>query len=166
MASILEDFDASLLAFQQIEPKRTFRWFVEIDGIDSFAAQTMGRPSVSFDEVEVNFVNSKQYFAGKATWQELNITFLDVIAPSQLQKLMAWMRSVQEFETGGAGYKLQYIKTITLKMLGPQNDIVEQWTLKNAWPKSLTPSTLDYNDNTGVSTLECTLRFDQAIQEY
>jgi len=162
MAEILA---AQQLLAQSFEPKRDYRWIIEIDGMDTFLAQTAGRPKVSVEESEHNFINSVQYFAGKARPEPLDISFIDAIAPSQAQKAFEWMRLIYEFETGLAHGKDVYGKTMMLKMLGPEGEVVEKWRLENAWPTNYDPSDLDYNSSE-FSTVNLSLRFDRPIQLY
>ena len=41
---------ASMLA-NKFEPKRRFRWIIEIEGIDAFLAKTTSRPQYEFEEI-------------------------------------------------------------------------------------------------------------------
>lgn len=159
MAEIL---DVNQMLNNAYEPKRAFRWIVEIEGMDAFLAQTVGRPNMSGEATEVPYMNSQQYFAGKMKPQDLAIKFIDAIAPSQTQKAWEWVRLIFEPETGRAGYKAQYAKTVTLKLLSPVGEVVEKWKLINAWPKAVKPDDLDYGSE-NVLNVELTLQFDRAL---
>jgi hypothetical protein len=69
----------------QVEPKRGFRFIVEI-GLGANMMLSGGRNSVttpSFDvgEVEHSFLGNKYYFPGKVSWTEVSLTLVDPISP-------------------------------------------------------------------------------------
>jgi hypothetical protein len=158
-----EIIDVNQMLNNAYEPKRAFRWIIEIDGMDSFLAQSSGRPQLANTEIEVPYLNSQQYFAGKNKPQDMELVFTDAIAPSQTQKAWEWARLIFEPETGRSGYKAQYAKTVTLKLLSPPGEVVEKWKLINAWPKAVKPSALDYKTE-DVLNVGITLKYDRALQ--
>ena len=162
MAEVLE-LGRSLA--QAFEPKRAFRWIVEIEGIDTFLAESMSRPKFDVDETESRYINTVAYYAGRVTPQTLPLALKDAIAPSQTQKCTEWMRAVYEQETGRAGYKVMYSKTVTIKMLSPTLEVVEKWDLENAWPVNIDPSDLTYMDS-DLARVTLTLRFDRALLRF
>ena len=162
MAQVLE-IGQSLA--ETYEPKRAFRWIIEAEGIDSFLAESVSRPKVDIEEVEARYINTVQYFAGRLTPQTIEFQLKDAIAPSQSQKIMEWVRSVCEVETGRAGYKAMYARDFRIKMLSPTNEVVESWVLKNAWPTNYNASDLNANDNS-IATISVVLRYDRAILEF
>ena len=58
-----------------------------------------------------------------------------------------------------------YIKNITLKVLDPQGTVVELWDIQGAWIQDSNWGDLDYASSDNVE-IACTLRFDNAIQQY
>lgn len=147
------------------EPKRKFRWFLQIDGIDAFTLKTAARPQMTFDETVIDFINQKRYVAGKQTFNPINITLHDPIAPSAAQKVMTWVRTCYEVLTGRMGYADFYKKNISLKLLDPQGAVVELWDIRGAWIQDTNFGDLDYasSDNTEI---QCTIRFDAAVQQF
>ena len=67
---------------QKFEPKRKNRWVLMIEGIDAYIIKTSARPTVTTEEVEVPFINSRRYLAGKTTFGTMAVTSHDPIAPS------------------------------------------------------------------------------------
>lgn len=145
------------------EPMRQNRWIIEIDGMDSFLAVTSGRPQKQGSEVEAPYLNGQQFFAGKMKPQPITVKFIDAISPSQTQKAWEWARLIYEEETGRAGYKAQYAKTVILKLLSGVGEVVQKWKLVNAWPKSVNPDDLDYGAE-DLLHVEIELQYDRAIQ--
>ena len=110
-------------------------------------------------------MNVKRYIKGKGSWSEITITLYDPIVPSAAQSVMEWVRLSHESVTGRDGYSDFYKKDVTIQVLGPVGDIVEEWTLKGAWIKSANFGTLD-NTATDPIEVECTLRYDYAILQF
>lgn len=160
-----EILEVGQLLAQTYEPKRKFRWFLEIEGLDAYTMKTSARPQFTAEETVIDYINTKRYVAGKWAWNPIAITLHDPIAPSAAQKVMEWVRLNYETLTGRSGYAAVYKKDITLKLLDPQGTVVELWDLKGAWIMDANWGDLDYasSDNTEISL---SIRFDNAILQY
>ncbi len=114
------------------EPKLKNRFVLEFPsdiGIESYLVQTAKKPSIKIDKIEIPFMNTKSYMAGKYYFDEMTITFIDVIGPSTSQKIMEWVRLHAEPATGKMGYAVGYKKNLVLKALDPVGVEVEKWDL-------------------------------------
>lgn len=158
MAEVLELSD--MLSKMQ-EPKRQFRWILSLDAVDAFTLKTATRPQIAFEDTVVDYINTKFYYAGKATWEPLTLTLYDPLIPSAAQKTMEWLRLVYEANTGRMGYKQFYQKNFNLKLLDPVGAVAEDWEIVNAWPMSLNWGELDYSVSDPVN-ITMTVRFDYA----
>jgi hypothetical protein len=87
------------------------RWRVTFVGIGvegassqplSMQAVTVTRPSLSFDETELNRYNSKAYVAGKHTWEPMSLSFEDDVSGSA-SKIINDQISKQQFLIGSEG---------------------------------------------------------------
>jgi hypothetical protein len=162
MPDILE-FDQ--MFYTNFEPKLGNRFIMEIDGIQSYVVKTANRPTATSEVVELDHINLKRKIKGKTTWEDITITLYDPIVPSGAQMVMDWVRQSHESLTGRDGYSAFYKKDITLYILGPVGDKVEQWTLKGAWINSANFGELDWSSNDPVM-IELTLTMDYAILEF
>ena len=160
-----ETLDVAHMLANTYEPKRKFRWILQIDGLDAFVMKTSSRPQATFEETVVDYVNTKRYLAGKMAWNPMACTMHDPIAPSAAQKIMDWVRLNYEPLTGRMGYATYYKKDISLKLLDPQGTVVELWDVTGAWPQDINWGDLDYatSDNAEISF---SLRFDNAQLVY
>lgn len=155
-----ETLEVSQMLANSYEPKRAFRWYLSIEGIDAFTAKTASRPKRKNEPVTIDYINQKSYFAGKSEWQEIDVELNDPISPSASQKVMQWLQLVHSTQVGRMGYKDFYVKTVVLKLLDPAGTVVEQWTGKNVWPSSVEfGEQLDYSKN-DVMTVKFTMRAD------
>jgi hypothetical protein len=155
MAELL---DTQQLLGQSYEPKRKFRWIMEIDGIDSFTCKSASRPTFTTDPIEIGYINATRYVAGKTKPGTITLSLIDSIDPSASQKVMEWVRLHYDASTGRAAYQNFYKKTITLKMLGPVGDVVEEWTGNGAFITESSFQDLDYTagDPAEISlTIQC-----------
>jgi len=128
---------AEMLAAQDImftpfEPKLKNRFIMSVDGIPAYLIKTTARPSIEFNEVELDHMNTKRWVKGKATWGAIEMTLYDAIVPSAAQSVMEWVRLGHESVTGRDGYSDFYKKEVTINVLGPVGDVVEEWVLKGA----------------------------------
>ncbi len=149
----------------KFEPKRKFRWVFALEGIDSFIIKTAARPTVAIEELEIPFINSTRYIAGKTKFETLSVTLHDPIAPSGAQQVMEWIRTHYESVSGRAGYADFYKRDIQLKMLDPIGTVVELWDIKGAFLTNATFGDLDYGAN-DPSDISLTIRFDNCVLQY
>ena len=157
--------DANQAMFTPFEPKLKNRFVMSIDGIPAYLIKTAARPSIEFEEVELNHMNVKRYVKGKASWQSIEISMYDPVVPSAAQAAMEWIRLSHESVTGRDGYSDFYKKDCSVNVLGPVGDIVEEWTLKGAWVQSANFGTLAFDSNDPIETT-VTLRYDYAILQF
>ena len=157
--------DPSEIMFTPFEPKTKNRYIMYIEGIPAYLIKTTGRPTITFEEIELNHINVKRFVKGKGTWETLECTLYDPVVPSAAQAVMEWVRLSHESVTGRDGYSDFYKKDITLNVLGPVGDIVEEWTMKGAWIQTATFNDLDWATNDPVE-VTLTLRYDYAILQF
>ena len=157
--------DANQAMFTPFEPKLKNRFVMSIDGIPAYLIKTANRPTISFEEVELNHMNVKRWVKGKATWETIEITMYDPVVPSAAQSVMEWIRLSHESVTGRDGYSDFYKKDVDFQVLGPVGDVVEQWKLKGTWIQSANFNDLDFASSDPVE-ISLTLRYDYAILEF
>ena len=138
---------------------------MSIDGIPAYLIKTANRPTISFEEVELNHMNVKRFVKGKATWETIEITMYDPVVPSAAQAAMEWIRLSHESVTGRDGYSDFYKKDVDFQVLGPVGDVVEQWKLKGTWIQSANFNDLDFASSDPID-ISVTLRYDYAILEF
>ena len=160
-----ELIDNNEIMFTQFQPKSQNRFIMYIEGIPAYLIKASGRPSVNISKIPLDHINTQRYVAGKATWNDVSITLYDPVVPSGAQAVMEWVRLVHESVTGRDGYLDFYKKDITINMLGPIGDIVEEWTLKGAFPISAEFGGGDWTSDTQME-INVTLSIDYAILQF
>ena len=163
MAKIL---DADTMMFTAYEPKVKNRFIMYIADIPAYMVKMANRPSITFEKITLDHINIKRQLQGKGEWQDITLSLYDPIVPSAAQAVMEWVRLSHESLTGRRGYADFYKKDITLDLLGPVGDVVEQWTIKGALIVSATFGDLDWSAGADVVMAEMVLAYDYAVLEY
>lgn len=144
----------------EYEPKRVNRFFAEFAdelGVEVWQIQKFKKPSMKINSVPIQFMNEQNYVAGRYTWDEMQVTFLDPIGPSTSQILMEWVRLHAESLTGRMGYAAGYKKNILLKALDPTGIEVEKWFLEHCQIVSIDFGENSYEDD-GLTNIQLTLQ--------
>jgi hypothetical protein len=149
----------------RFEPKKTNRWVLAIEGIDSYIVKSASRPKVSIEEKEIPYINSYRYIAGNAKFETMTIELHDPIAPSGAQQVMEWIRLHAETVSGRAGYADFYKRDIQIKMLDPVGTVIELWDIKGAQIKEATFGDLKY-DNQDPLGINLVIRFDNCVLQF
>ena len=157
--------DPSEIMFTPFEPKTKNRFIMYIEGVPAYLIKTANRPTITFEEIELDHINVKRYVKGKGAWETLEVTLSDPIVPSGAQAVMEWVRLHKESVTGRDGYSDFYKKDITFNVLGPVGDKVEEWTLKGAMIQSANFGDLDWSVSEPAE-ISLTLRYDYAILQF
>ena len=157
--------DLLLRAPLQFEPLRKNRWVVRFPsdlGISEWMLKSAARPTINQHETELQFLNTSTWVVGRYTWDALQLTFRDFIAPSTSQALMEWIRLCSESVTGRQGYAAGYKRDVELEMLDPTGVCVQKWVLKNSWISTCNFGTLQYSDD-ALADITATVVIDYAI---
>ena len=152
--------------FKTFEPKTKNRFIMYIDGIESYFVKTANRPQITFEEIELNHINVKRYLKGKGTWEPLEITLYDPIVPSGAQAVMEWVRLHHESVTGRNGYADFYKKDVTINVLGPVGDKVEEWTGKGGFLVDADFGEISWENDGAPAIITLTIRCDYWILQY
>ena len=161
-----ETLSVSNMLPNKFEPKRVFRWVFAIEGIDSFLMKTAARPSFTIPSKEIPFINAKRYIAGRLTFNTMDISLYDPIAPSGAQQVMEWVRTHHETVSGRTGYADFYKRDIQIKLLDPVGTVVELWDMKGVQIESVNYQTLTYENETDPVTIDMTLRYDNCVLQF
>ena len=147
------------------EPKRKNRFILRFPsslGINEWFVISTSRPKIAINEVEIPFLNTSTWVAGRFTWDAIDVTFKDPIGPSAAQALMEWVRLHSESITGRQGYAAGYKRPVDLELLDPTGVVIEKWLLDGTMLTNVSFGDLGMDDD-GIAEITATLRFDRAI---
>ena len=152
----------------QYEPARNNRFVVKFPsdmGIQSWWVTSSGMPSINQNSVEIPWMNTSTYVAGRYTWEKIDITFKSLIGPSSAQALMEWVRLESESVTGRQGYAAGYKRDITIELLDPTGVSIQKWLLKNAFPTTVSFGSLKYDDD-AIAEVSMSVQYDYGLLIY
>lgn len=122
------------------EPKRNNRFIVEFPtelGIESFLVQSVTRPKIKINSVEVPYMNTTFNVSGKYVWENIEIAFIDVFGPNTTQQIMNMVlhckkqkaNFIKEELEGNADFRKRILFTFQIKSLDPTGVEVDKWTI-------------------------------------
>ena len=153
------------LFFKAFEPKMANRFILYADGLPAYVVKGVARPSLTQDAKVLNHINVQRYVKGRSVWGPIKMTLFDPIVPSSAQSVMEWVRLHHESVTGRDGYADFYKKDITINVLGPVGDKVEEWILKGCIITQATFGELSF-DTDDPMQVEVTVQPDLCILNY
>lgn len=162
---MVQTLDVTEMLPTKWHPKAKRQFVFAIEGIDSFLIKTAARPSRKTEEVPINWINSTRYIAGKSTWDPINVTLHDAIAPSSAQQVMEWIRLCFESVSGRAGYADFYKRDIQIKMLDPVGNVIELWDLKGAFVTEANFGELTH-EGSDSAEISLAIRFDNCVLQF
>ena len=77
--------------FTPFEPKLKNRFIMYIEGVPAYIIKSGNRPTLQFESITLDHINTKRYVKGKGAWQPLDIVLYDPIVPSGAQSVMEWV---------------------------------------------------------------------------
>jgi hypothetical protein len=153
------------LFFTAFEPKMTNRFILYMDGIPSYLVKGITRPNMQQQAKPIDHINVQRYVKGKSIWGTMNMTLYDPIVPSGAQAVMEWVRLHHESVTGRDGYLEFYKKDLTLNVLGPVGDKVEEWIIKGAQITQVTFGEMNWSQDNPVE-FQITIQPDYAVLNF
>jgi len=152
------------------EPKRNNRFYLEfpneiLDKAEIWKVSEVKRPSMKIESVKIPYMNETNYVAGRYTWDSIDITLLDPIAPSTSTQMMEWVRLHAESLTGRMGYAIGYKKDLLLKALDPTGVEIEKWLLEQCMLTSVDFGN-NKQDDDGLQTVKITVQPYRCILNY
>jgi hypothetical protein len=157
--------DVSEMVPTKIQPKGKRHFIFAIEGVDSFLVKTAQRPTWTTEEVEIPWINSTRYMAGKTKFSTISVTLHDAIAPSANQQVMEWQRMCFESISGRGGYADFYKRDIQIRELDPVGNQIGLWDLKGCFITEANFGDLSY-EGSDLMEISLTIRFDNCVLQY
>jgi|TARA_R110000824_G_scaffold399688_1_gene605495 hypothetical protein len=161
-----------------LEPKRKYRFTVNINNDPTYVVTKVKNPAVKISETPHKFLNHTFYYPGRAEWDPIDISFVDPGGPDDTtdrlyNKLLKSGYEQPDALNGGVfgftknaatsvGVGNVKINQLGVKgKLGTELRTVAYWELTNAFFTNISWGDYDYN---GEEMLECsvTIRYDFA----
>ncbi len=158
-----------------LQPKLTTRYRVIFDNFGDGDAQlremtqnvqSVDRPTLSHDIVEVHSYVSRAYIAGKHEWDTINVVLRDDITNAVVSAVGAQLqKQTNHFEQTSAISGSNYKFNMEIHSLGGGNDEqLEAWELIGCFLSNVEYPEGDYTSTDGFHTVSMTVRYDNAVQ--
>lgn len=124
---------------------------------------SVSRPSLNYDVVQVDSYNSRAYYAGKHSWNEINISVRDDIT-NRVTRLIGQQvqKQLNHFEQTGFASGINYKFNMYIEMLDGGNvKVLEEWYLEGCFLSNISWGDLDYSGADPVM-ISLTVRYDNA----
>jgi len=152
--------------FTAFEPKVKNRFLLLIEGIPAYLVKKVARPVLNQEAIKLPHINTVRFVKGVSVWQTMEMTLYDPIVPSGAQAVMEWVRLHHESVTVRDGYAEFYKKDLTLQLLGPVGDKVEEWIIKGAQITKVDFGGLEWSDTGEVAEITLTIQPDYCVLNY
>ncbi len=160
---------------QNKDPKRAFRFMVQIGGMENGAtwyAKAVQKPSIKVEEADHTFLNHKFYYPGRTSWEPVEITLVDPVSPDAAANTAAIIRAsgytppkdVNDVTTMSKAAAVKALSGVVIKQIDSVGETLEKWTLWNAFLTGVTYGDLTYDED-GLTEIKMTVRFDWAVLE-
>jgi hypothetical protein len=151
------------------EPKRAYRWLLNIGGIPQWIVKKVSKPSFTVSESEHVFLNHKFWYPGRVEWNTVSVTLADPVQPDSAKTMMNIL------DAAGYRYPLDANQTntiskenataalgsVSIKQIKSDGTALDEWVLTNAWVKDVKFGELDYTSDDMVD-IELEIRYDFA----
>lgn len=136
----------------------------------TFAAKQVRGLGYNVQDIEVNRVNDKVYYPGRPSYEELEVTFDNLLATKQGRLLYEYMRSAYDPVKGvygttnvgtGAGQSpiRRHKSSATILEFNGANEVQQEIEVRGLYPKSYSRGEKNYN-NSDFDTIVMKFRYD------
>jgi len=178
--------------FAYFEPKLKNRFvlYLDVQGIyiPTYLVKSATKPGFSYENIELQYINTKTNFKGKMTWDPIEIVLYDPVAAHRFSPrasanlevdalsssedvqndssvlVYEWIMGSHSNYVEGREYALEtYKKTLVLETLMPRTNVQsERWEIHGAYVSAVKWGDLDMSDDS-LSTVSVTIMYDYAL---
>ena len=148
-----------------VEPLRPFRFrimeakdYTEFSGSPDdrgywWWAKSVSKPTYEISKHEYTLINHKFKYPGIASWKDITIKFIDykdelsLSGPTKMHSFIQYLKeSSYSFNSPDGIAKDKLIRNYIIEQLDPDGQVLEKWTLINAFVINIETSELSYED--------------------
>ena len=154
----------------QKDPKRAYRWVLEVGTIPAYTLKKVSKPSFTVSEIGHKYLNHTYYYPGRVEWNTVSMTIADPVDPDMAATIANIIRASgyapaqapDQLETMSKNKSVSAIGSqINIKQIDSNGNAVETWTLINPWVKDVKFGELDYESDE-MTDVELEIRYDWA----
>ena len=165
--------DYKFWASQALEPKRKYRWILNINRIPHWIVKKVTKPEMTVSETPHKYLNYTFYYPGRVEFNKISVTLVDPVEPDAAKTMVTALTNSgfmlppdrADTTTISKERACKALGRVSIKQLGAgDNEFVEEWILHNAWISSVKFGDLDY-DSEDMNEVELEIRYDWATLE-
>lgn len=155
--------------------QQSFRFILEVSGLNIAYIQDVKRPAVSIDYQSYDYLGYEVKFPKKIKWEPISFSVVESHDPRILGSVLGNL--LQKFQRDSYTYPTNVIPenfrnlsknnlmkdfgTMIIKTLDPDGNVVDQWRIYNPMVSKITPSVLKYSDD-GLTNISIDVVYDWA----
>lgn len=149
-------------------PKLSSLFTVKFIGENNFefpewTIREFGRPGVSFDEIELQYLNTRRYYPSpKEKRETIDMVIEDPQVPSNNAVTEIWKKFIFDQSTGVGGTPAMYMQQMYLTLYDPSHNPKEQWKFLDCFMTKIDRGKLSwYDDPPKPLTIALTIRYNE-----
>ena len=121
-------------------------------------------PEVTIEDITLMYRGRQYHEAGEKTFQPWTCTIYNSANFSMRRALEDWSNGIQQsVSIGGNTNPTQYKRSITVKHLNRNGEVLREYLLVGAYPTSIGQIQLDYESGNQVETFDVTFTYDYFV---
>ena len=128
----------------------------------TLSTASVGGLTTNISNIVASYGNNQINFAGKPSYDSVQITFNDYIGIQTERIIMAWSRLVYDPKTEKIGRASQYKKNGYLLEFSPDGDFVKMWQLEGCFPGTVSFDGYS-NEGNDIRKINVTFYVDKAM---
>ena len=147
--------------------------FSELTGMSAYnntlslLCKSIEVPAKTLNTTEIKINGQRRVVPANYTWDNITITFIDTNSCVVYNTIYDWMDSINNPATNTGRFYDDYISELKIDYLDKRNDVLGYIRLVDAFPISLSRSSLSYDNQNEVMTTKVTFTYTyQSNQDY
>ena len=164
------DGDNIPMISQNLDSVRAYQFEIHFEVPDNttlekdlvLAAKQVTAMGMSTEDIEVHRVNDKVYYPGKASPEEVTVTFDNLYQTQVADNLWEWFSSIYNPMTGkfnGTNVLVPKATKMSVYHMGAQGQVLSETRMYGVYPKSWKTAEFNYSTNE-FHTIEMVFRYD------
>ena len=146
------------------QPKRQYRWVMNIGGIPQWLIKKVNKPGFSVSEGVHRYINHTFYYPGRVEYDKTSVTLVDPLVPDASAIMMDILYNSgytipdnpNDTMTISKQRSVAALGRVAISQLDADGAIAEQFTFVNPWISSVKFGELDYE---GDNLIDLTVEF-------
>lgn len=145
-------------------PQRDSTLYPKAQKSFQFLAFASSIPAQGLDETVVKYLGRPVYLAGDPTEPELwSCTVYNALTFDIRNACISWKNNYMD-PSSTNGNNMIDVASVEIFALDKDDNIIQQCTLENAWPKNVGAVEMSWNNASEISTFQLQIRYDYPVE--